>query len=482
MDTVLIATTRQEGLHAIGTAGQPVMQAYEQITRYLRQALTDDHAQLFAEPNPNPARGTVDWYAAVADSQAEVQRFDQADAQIQAEARETLDRLRSEIEHCATTLGESREGGERFLGRMLNLALEIPGEAFIYCVGSRPVLVCWGNLPDVANPERGVLRRMAPYRPPPMRAEAPMPATGQGATAMAGGVGVMGAATATSAGGRSWWLTALLWLLFLLLAVAVFIALLSGCGIGPTWLTQAGLFNLCPVPAVAESPDRRILEAEEIRHEILQEELARLRLSLAAAEQSCRRAAPLPAEEPTGLDEPEPEPEPEAPVNVPEPDPEPPAETPVAPLPDPPADPPAEPEEDTTEFDERLGREGGETGEVTVTLAWDSDTDLDLHIVCPNGQRINFNTPSGCGGQLDVDMNALGNDRLSWQPVENIVWANGAPPGRYQVRVDNYHSRSDGLRPVPFRLRVINGEATKVVEGSIREADGDPIIYQFTVQ
>ena len=60
-DTVLVATTSQAGLHPIGTGGQPVTQAFDQIDRYLRQNLSEDHARLFAEPNLNPARGTVDW-------------------------------------------------------------------------------------------------------------------------------------------------------------------------------------------------------------------------------------------------------------------------------------------------------------------------------------------------------------------------------------------------------------------------------------
>ena len=444
-ESILIATTRQEGLHAIGTGGQPVMQAFEQIARYLRQHLSEDHARLFAEPNVNPSRGTVDWYAVAPETGAEVCRYDQADAETRGAADETLARLRSDIEERAGALAQSRAGGERVLGRMLNLALEIPGEEYIYCIGGRPVLVCWGNLLDQPQPERGVLRKMVPYRPPPIRP----------AEAQTTGVAAFPAAVALRQPFP--WLALLLWLLFLLLVVALFVVLLSGCGIGPSWLRDRGLVSFCPLPIARDADDRGLLEAERIRQDILEEELARLRFRVAEAEVDCRRQTAALAPE-----SPPPEPEPETTVVRPQrPEPAPPAEN--------------------AEFDERLEREGGQRGEVTVTLAWNSDADLDLHIICPDGRRIFFDSPSGCGGELDVDMNAVGTNRISLQPVENIVWPDGAPPGQYEIRVDNYRSRTDGESPVPFSLRVINGDQTQIIEDSILESDGDRVFYRFTI-
>ena len=58
------------------------------------------------------------------------------------------------------------------------------------------------------------------------------------------------------------------------------------------------------------------------------------------------------------------------------------------------------------DLDERLEREGGKSGAVQVSLAWDNYNDLDLHLFCPSGERIYFNNKdSECGGELDVDMN-----------------------------------------------------------------------------
>ena len=465
-ESILIATTRQEGLHPIGTGGQPVMLAFEQLARYLRQHLSEDHAALLAEPNVNPSHGTVDWYAVVPEAGTRVCRYDEADEEVRAAAGETLARLRADIEERAGVLAQSRAGGERVLGRMLNLALEIPGEEYIYCVGDRPVLVCWGNLQDRPQPERGVLRKMVPYRPPPLPAAA------------AAGVAAFPAAVALRQPFP--WLALLLWLLFLLLVVALFVVLLSGCGIGPNWLRDRGLVSFCPLPIARDGGDRSLLEAERIRQDILEEELTRLRFRVAEAQLDCRQQAAAVVPEspppPAAPLEPDPTPEPE-PAAAPEPPPTPEPETPVV-WPRPPEREPRTAEE---EFDERLEREGGQLGEVTVTLAWNSDSDLDLHIICPDGERIFFDSPSGCGGELDVDMNAVGSNQISLQPVENIVWPNGAPSGDYEVRVDNYRGRSDGTRPVPFSLRIISGDDTHIIEEAIRETDGDRVFYRFTV-
>ncbi len=85
------------------------------------------------------------------------------------------------------------------------------------------------------------------------------------------------------------------------------------------------------------------------------------------------------------------------------------------------------------------------TGDVQVTLEWAADSDLDLHVIEPDGTEIDYTNPgpSSTGGQLDVDSNI---DCENDGGVENIFWPEGeAPPGEYLVRVEGFRlQRDDG--------------------------------------
>ena len=85
-----------------------------------------------------------------------------------------------------------------------------------------------------------------------------------------------------------------------------------------------------------------------------------------------------------------------------------------------------------------------------VSLRWDTNADLDLHVVDPQGIEIwarNINSyqppPPGQpedpeawrrGGILDHDSNA--GCLIDGRRRENVVWAEAPPPGQYIVRVD----------------------------------------------
>jgi len=83
---------------------------------------------------------------------------------------------------------------------------------------------------------------------------------------------------------------------------------------------------------------------------------------------------------------------------------------------------------------------GGEpvlqTGDVQVTLRWNTSDDLDLIVVDPAGSIVDFGTPtSPSGGQLDVDANGFC-ETQEFSPVENIFWPTGeAPNGDYLAYV-----------------------------------------------
>jgi hypothetical protein len=80
------------------------------------------------------------------------------------------------------------------------------------------------------------------------------------------------------------------------------------------------------------------------------------------------------------------------------------------------------------------------SGDVQVSVAWNSAADVDLHVVDPAGEEIYFaSRTSASGGELDLDSNAAcGSD----QPRnENTVWPVGqAPSGTYIVRLAHWSS------------------------------------------
>jgi hypothetical protein len=88
-------------------------------------------------------------------------------------------------------------------------------------------------------------------------------------------------------------------------------------------------------------------------------------------------------------------------------------------------------------------------GRLVVTLGWDTNSDLDLHVVLPDATEIysgdinSYRATAGAapdpeawrsGGILDFDSNA--DCRIDGRRGENVVWTDAPPSGAYQVRVD----------------------------------------------
>jgi hypothetical protein len=103
------------------------------------------------------------------------------------------------------------------------------------------------------------------------------------------------------------------------------------------------------------------------------------------------------------------------------------------------------------------------TGDVQVTLSWDADSDVDLHVVAPGGEEIYYaRRESPSGGELDLDSNAA--CAIDGIRNENITWPVGrAPRGQYIVRVDYWDSCSVGR--TNYTVRVNNGGNVQIVTG-----------------
>ena len=104
------------------------------------------------------------------------------------------------------------------------------------------------------------------------------------------------------------------------------------------------------------------------------------------------------------------------------------------------------------------------TGDVQISVTWNSAADVDLHLVEPNGTEIYYgNQRSPAGGELDLDSNAAcGSDGPR---AENIRYPSGrAPAGQYIVRLDYYDSCGAGS--TNYVVRVINGASSQTFTGT----------------
>ena len=136
-----------------------------------------------------------------------------------------------------------------------------------------------------------------------------------------------------------------------------------------------------------------------------------------------------------------------------------------------------------SELQARLSREGAMTGDVQISLMWENFNDLDLHVVCPSGERIHGgNKVSECGGERDVDANVRPETK---KPVENIVWPDfKAPPGEYKVYVHHYkkHKKRRSKDPTKYRVVVNSGGDVKHYEGELSAGDPIQLVCEFNLE
>jgi hypothetical protein len=71
---------------------------------------------------------------------------------------------------------------------------------------------------------------------------------------------------------------------------------------------------------------------------------------------------------------------------------------------------------------------------LAITLSWDTEADLDLHVIDPSGGEIYWGRIASQGGALDFDSNQ--SCIIDGRRRERVLFAGGAPSGHYLVRVD----------------------------------------------
>src|SRR5215468_2434749 len=158
-DTTLIVTTRS-GVRPLGVRGEPLYNAAPQLRRVVRRRLGDAAADLLAEPQLHEDGKAIDWYAAWSGSVQPVSALPAEKRQVVlADVEHTLADIRR-LGDALAGAGPREEMG--VVGLSLQLAARAPAESFIFMVGERPVIVCWGYEREAAT---GLLPATLP-RPP----------------------------------------------------------------------------------------------------------------------------------------------------------------------------------------------------------------------------------------------------------------------------------------------------------------------------
>ena len=110
-------------------------------------------------------------------------------------------------------------------------------------------------------------------------------------------------------------------------------------------------------------------------------------------------------------------------------------------------------------------------GDIQVSITWDNDNDVDLHLITPGDVEISYSTPQPNGanwGQLDLDANISCN--TSDPRNENIFFPSGtAIDGEYRVVVDLFSGCTETTH---FRVTVLKRSVVNdVIDGTLISTD-----------
>eukprot|EP00931_Biecheleriopsis_adriatica_P080968 TRINITY_DN54311_c0_g1_i1.p1 TRINITY_DN54311_c0_g1~~TRINITY_DN54311_c0_g1_i1.p1 ORF type:complete len:364 (+),score=77.74 TRINITY_DN54311_c0_g1_i1:51-1142(+) len=139
----------------------------------------------------------------------------------------------------------------------------------------------------------------------------------------------------------------------------------------------------------------------------------------------------------------------------------------------------------TKDIERRVTEAGGQIqGVLVASLSWTSADDLDLHMALPGGREISYRNKQADGGELDVDMCVQGrhSGKCADRPVENIVFMDEPPAGRYKVYVQNFNYHLNTLPQNMQVARMQEGVKTSSEERKLRLSQDRPVIFDLLVK
>lgn len=121
------------------------------------------------------------------------------------------------------------------------------------------------------------------------------------------------------------------------------------------------------------------------------------------------------------------------------------------------------------------------TGDISFRLLWTGESDLDLYVRSPLGDRVDFvRRVSESGGTLDVDCNVANaiETNLCSEPMENIFWPRGSAPAG-EFRFWAFVADPKGLKPEDvYKVEVRKGKKVVRTEiGKVVDLQTEPPIW-----
>jgi hypothetical protein len=125
-------------------------------------------------------------------------------------------------------------------------------------------------------------------------------------------------------------------------------------------------------------------------------------------------------------------------------------------------------------------------GDPQFTLIWDSQVDLDLHVVEPGGKEIYWEEPVGNrGGELDVDnTKGYGPENVYWlhQDEAGKKVKGAGPPGAYRWWVVYWGGFGGAARPTQWKVRIKHAGKLTVVSGKFKALNEKSRVYTLEVE
>lgn len=106
-----------------------------------------------------------------------------------------------------------------------------------------------------------------------------------------------------------------------------------------------------------------------------------------------------------------------------------------------------------------------------VTLSWNADVDIDLHVTPPGGSEIGFDNPSGSGGTLDVDAFPVCEPPLGHS--EHISWGSNTPPPHIYTIRPNYYDSCGVTTSVRYVVTVSKGLVQQSYVGTFTPSEAN---------